>query len=164
MSTNTLSPRDIRMENRNSRRDSTESLWAYPSDSKDLNEAAATRNLPSALPQVAEAAEQTATGSAKAGPNLDVDDFLNINSEEAKEAKEGIEPHEADTFSSDEEEDLQAAPDQAAAQDREVEELAMVCLERIYIFWAKSLQWRRSHGSKSQSLSFLSSTVSVAQI
>ena len=100
-----VSPRDIRMENRNNKRDSTGELWTFSGarDSKDLNEDATARNLPGALREVADAAvEYAATASAKTGPNIGFDDLLD-SSEEAKEAKEGNEPHDADTVSSEEE-------------------------------------------------------------
>ena len=104
MSTNTLSPRDIRMENRSKKRNSTDALWAFSggSSSRDLDDEAPARSIPRVSSEVALAAEENASQPTKTGPALEEDDFL-CDSDVAAEAKED---NLLATVSSDEEEDL----------------------------------------------------------
>ena len=107
-----IPPRDARMENRKSRRASTDSVSAFSGspEAQDLNRDAAARNLPSALAEVAAAATKNANKAAKTGPGIDDEDLFLYSSREAEEAKEGNEAAVLSSSEEEEEADVLATP------------------------------------------------------
>ena len=100
------------MENRKSRRASTDSVSAFSGspEAQDLNRDAAARNLPSALAEVAAAATKNANKAAKTGPGIDDEDLFLYSSREAEEAKEGNEAAVLSSSEEEEEADVLATP------------------------------------------------------